>query len=90
MHTNLFFLQRISYNIMRDQYIDFMCIRIKMLHRNMDAYVNVNRLFMHIRMKMHSIKKVILGIYLQYYYFPLSAYICERNIRSLSGKNSWV
>jgi len=51
-----------------------------MLHRNTDAYVNVNRLFMHIRMKMHSIKKVILGIYLRYYYFPLSAYICERNI----------
>lgn len=32
MHTNLFFLQRISYNIMRDRYIDFMCIQINVTY----------------------------------------------------------
>lgn len=48
----------------------------------MDAYVNVNRLFMHIRMEVHSIRKVILGICTILYYFPLYN-ICKRSIHVL-------
>jgi len=89
MHTNLFFLQRISYNIMRDQYIDFMCIRINVTSNGcickckqiIYAYPNENAL----NKESHSGN--LFAILLL---FVIGVHMWKKRIRSLSGKNSWV